>query len=93
MNRKFFPRVNLQISSLLSPGEVMMMTGFTPNNEPNFDIYVHTIVSNPRRNSNNNNQLVVSGFSADYHNHQLSYICFFQKAYLKKQQYFRQINQ
>ena len=71
MNRKFFPRVNLQISSLLSPGEVMMMTGFTPNNEPNFDIYVHTIVSNPRRNSNNNNQLVVSGFSADYHNHQL----------------------
>ena len=33
----------------------MMMTGYTPYSEPNFDIYVHTIISNPRNNDNTNN--------------------------------------
>ena len=54
-NQNLFPKVNLQIPSLLSPGEVMMMTGYTPYSEPNFDIYVHTIISNPRNNEQNNN--------------------------------------
>ena len=55
-NQNLFPKVNLQVPGLLSPGEVMMMTGYTPYSEPNFDIYVHTIISNPRNNDNNNNQ-------------------------------------
>ena len=54
-NQNLFPKVNLQVPSLLSPGEVMMMTGYTPYSEPNFDIYVHTIISNPRNNDNTNN--------------------------------------
>ena len=54
-NQNLFPKVNLQVPGLLSSGEVMMMTGYTPYSEPNFDIYVHTIISNPRNNDNTNN--------------------------------------
>ena len=53
-NKKLFPRVNLQVPNILSSGEVMMMTGYSPFSEPNYDIYIHTIAVNP--NSNNNNE-------------------------------------
>ena len=55
-NKKLFPRVNLQIPTMLPPGEVMMMTGYSPFSEPNFDIYIHTISVNPNnRNENEGN--------------------------------------
>ena len=61
VNKRLFPRVNLQIPTLLPPGEVMMMTGYSPFSETNFDIYIHTIAVNPNNrnengeNNNNNN--------------------------------------
>jgi hypothetical protein len=54
-NKKLFPRVNLQVPVILSPGEVMMMTGYTPFSEPNFDVYIRTIAVNPNENNNNSN--------------------------------------
>ena len=60
-NKKLFPRVNLQIPTMLPPGEVIMMTGYSPFPESNFDIYIHTISINPNNrneneeNNNNNN--------------------------------------
>ena len=59
-NKKLFPRVNLQVPTMLPPGEVIMMTGYSPFPESNFDIYIHTISVNPNnRNENegsNNNE-------------------------------------
>ena len=60
-NKKLFPRVNLQVPTMLPPGEVIMMTGYSPFPESNFDIYIHTISVNPNnrnendRNNNNEN--------------------------------------
>ena len=57
-NRKLFPRVNLQIPTMLPPGEVIMMTGYSPFPETNFDIFIHTISVNPNNgneNDGNNN--------------------------------------
>jgi len=52
------PKINLQVPSLLSPGESLIQNGYNPFPEPNIDIYVHTLV-NPNQNSttttNNNN--------------------------------------
>ena len=31
----------------------MMMTGYSPFSEPNYDIYIHTIAVNPNNNNNN----------------------------------------
>ena len=53
-NKKLFPRVNMQIPTMLPPGEVIMMTGYSPFPETNFDIYIHTI-SGPIENGGNNN--------------------------------------
>ena len=53
-NKKLFPRVNLQVPNMLSSGEVMMMTGYSPFSEPNYDIYIHTIAINPNNNNNDN---------------------------------------
>ena len=53
-NKKLFPRVNLQVPTILPPGEVIMMTGYSPFPETNFDIYIHTI-SGPIENGGNNN--------------------------------------
>ena len=52
-NKTLFPRVNLQVPNILSSGEVMMMTGYSPFSEPNYDIYIHTIAVNPNNNNNN----------------------------------------
>ena len=43
---------------MLSSGEVIMMNGYQNLDEPNIDIYVHTIVApqNSRNNVLNNNQ-------------------------------------
>ena len=58
-NKKLFPRVNMQIPTMLPPGEVIIMTGYSPFPEPNLDIYIHTISENPNQNNenegNNNN--------------------------------------
>ena len=54
-NKKLLPRVNLQVPIILSPGEVMMMTGYSPFQEPNFDVYIRTIAVSPNENNNNNN--------------------------------------
>ena len=57
-NKKLFPRVILQVPNILSSGEVMMMTGYSPFPEQNFDVYIRTIAvspSNPNNNGNNNN--------------------------------------
>ena len=54
-NKKLFPRVSLQVPNMLSSGEVMMMTGYSPFSEPNYDIYIHTIAVNPNSNNNNSN--------------------------------------
>jgi hypothetical protein len=58
-NNDSFPKINLQVSSMLSPGEVAMFNGYNSLFEPNIDIYVHTLVSNnPGLNNNNlNNNL------------------------------------
>ena len=37
-----FPKINLQIPSILSSGEVLIMTGYSPFADQNFDIYLHT---------------------------------------------------
>ena len=59
-NKKLFPRVNMQIPTMLPPGEVIMMTGYSPFPESNFDIYIHTISVNPNNRNenegNNNNE-------------------------------------
>ena len=47
-----FPKINLQVPSMLSPGEVVMYNGYNSYLEPNIDIYVHTLVSS--NNSTNN---------------------------------------
>ena len=53
-NKKLFPRVNLQVPNILSSGEVMMMTGYSPFSEPSFDVYIRTIAVEPNENNNNN---------------------------------------
>ena len=70
-NKRLFPRVNLQIPTILPPGEVIMMTGYSPFPESNFDIYIHTISGNPNNrneneennnnNTNNNNNEISQG--------------------------------
>ena len=70
-NKRLFPRVNLQIPTILPPGEVIMMTGYSPFPESNFDIYIHTISGNPHNrneneennnnNTNNNNNEISQG--------------------------------
>ena len=41
---------------MLPPGEVIMMTGYSPFPETILDIYIHTIApSNPNENRENNN--------------------------------------
>ena len=54
-NKKLFPRVHLQVPNILSSGEVMMMTGYSPFPEQNFDVYIRTIAVSPNNNENNNN--------------------------------------
>jgi len=54
-NKKLFPRVNIQAPTMLPPGEVIMMTGYSPFPEPNLDIYIHTISEIPNQGNNNNN--------------------------------------
>ena len=54
-NKKLFPRVNIQVPTMLPPGEVIMMTGYSPFPEPNLDIYIHTISESPNQGNNNNN--------------------------------------
>ena len=54
-NKKLFPRVHMQIPTMLPPGEVIMMTGYSPFPEPNLDIYIHTISESPNEGQNNNN--------------------------------------
>ena len=44
----------MQIPTILPSGEVIMMTGYSPFPETNFDIYIHTI-SVPNENGGNNN--------------------------------------
>ncbi len=44
-NMDIYPKINLQIPSMLSPGEVAMMGGYSPYPESNIDIYVHTLVA------------------------------------------------
>ncbi len=53
-NTDSFPKINLQVSSMLSPGEVAMFNGYNGLFEPNIDIYVHTLVSNNSNNINSN---------------------------------------
>ena len=52
-NKKLFPRVNLQVPNILSPGEVMMMTGYSPFSEPSIDVYIRTVAVSPNENNNN----------------------------------------
>ena len=54
-NKRLFPRVHLQVPNILSSGEVMMMTGYSPFPEQNFDVYIRTIAVSPNNNENNNN--------------------------------------
>ena len=54
-NKKLFPRVNLQVPNILSPGEVMMMTGYSPFSEPSIDVYIRTVAVSPNENNNNSN--------------------------------------
>ena len=54
-NKKLFPRVHLQVPNILSSGEVMMMTGYSPFPEQNFDVYIRTIAVSPNTNENSNN--------------------------------------
>ena len=57
-NMDSFPKINLQVPSMLSPGEVVMYNGYNSLLEPNIDIYVHTLVSNNNTSSlNANNSL------------------------------------
>ena len=44
----------MQIPTILPFGEVIMMTGYSPFPETNFDIYIHTN-SVPNENGGNNN--------------------------------------
>jgi hypothetical protein len=75
-NFDLYPKINLQIPSLLSPGEVIMFNGFSPLNEPNIDIYVHTLVTsnNPNINttnivnSNSNNTIQVNNENSNANN-------------------------
>ena len=53
-NKKLFPRVVLQVPNILSSGEVMLMTGYSPFPEQNYDIYIRTIAVSPNNNENNN---------------------------------------
>jgi hypothetical protein len=48
-----FPKINLQVPSLLSPGETLLQSGINAFPEPNIDIYVHTLVG-PNQPSNTN---------------------------------------
>ena len=42
----YFPKINIQVPTILSSGEVIMMTGYGPYSQSNFDIYVHTLNTN-----------------------------------------------
>jgi len=55
------PKINLQVPCMLNPGEVAMLNGYGAYNEPNIDIYVHTLVtSNNAANTNNSSSASVS---------------------------------
>ena len=50
-NEVSFPKTNLQTPSLLSPGEVMLLTGYQPYSQSNFEVFVHAtnqVVQQPR---------------------------------------------
>ena len=50
-NEASFPKMNLQTPSLLSPGEVMLLTGYQPYSQSNFEVFVHAtnqVVQQPR---------------------------------------------
>lgn len=50
-NEVSFPKMNLQTPSLLSPGEVMLLTGYQPYSQSNFEVFVHAtnqVVQQPR---------------------------------------------
>lgn len=53
INFDSFPKINLQIPSMLSPGEIALMNE-TPYLEPNIDIYVHhTLITPPNLRTQN----------------------------------------
>ena len=39
-----FPKINLQVPSMLSPGEVGMMNGYNTYSEPNIDMYIQWLL-------------------------------------------------
>lgn len=63
-----YPKINLQVSSMLSPGEVMMLNGYNTYTEPNVDILVHTVVSPSTQNGVSNNQNVQSSTTTTNNN-------------------------
>lgn len=67
-NFEGFPKVNLQVPSMLSPGEVAMINGISPYAEPNIDIYVHTLVapSNIQLNQSNSTNTANNIINANY---------------------------
>ena len=54
--KNIFPYVNLVAPALLCAGEVMMITGYSPFPDTNFDIYLHTMEPSRNNNRNRNNQ-------------------------------------
>lgn len=73
-NFEGFPRINLQVPSMLSPGEVAMINGINPYNEPNIDIYVHTLVapSNIQLNQGNTGTSNTNSISTNTNNNLMS---------------------
>ena len=54
-NKKLFPRFNFQVPIMLSPGEVIIMTGYSPF-LGNLDIFIHNNpFGNPNESGGNNN--------------------------------------
>lgn len=58
-----FPKINLQVPSLLSPGETFLQNGINPYPEPNIDIYVHTLVAPNQPSTNNSNPNILNNTS------------------------------
>jgi hypothetical protein len=60
-------KVNLQVPSILSSGEVAMLSGFNPYSESSVDIYVHTLVSQSIGNQlrTNSNNTLLTGMSTN----------------------------
>jgi hypothetical protein len=54
-NMDMLPKVNLQVPSMLSPGEIAMINGYNPYSENSVDIYVHTLVTQNTGNNITNN--------------------------------------